>query len=150
MGHRVFILDDSCEFVVDNLHEAQAVHIVPKNQNGTDDPRNGLTLCRAHHWAFDTGLFTLAHDYTVVLSPLVRRADIRKFEMVSLEGQAAASTSTRSYSSSSHCHRVASGACVSGVTSPPALPPDKRAAPAASPEFLSGEGSGVLPRRSMH
>lgn len=73
--------------MVDTLHEAQAAHIVPKNKNGTDDPRNGLTLCRAHHWAFDTGLFTLASDYTVVLSPLVRRADIRKFEMVSLEGQ---------------------------------------------------------------
>ncbi len=78
-----------CEmkFVVDNLHEAQAAHIVPKNQNGTDDPRNGLTLCRAHHWAFDAGLFTLAPDYTVVLSPLVQRATIRKFEMVSLAGQ---------------------------------------------------------------
>ncbi len=69
------------KFVVDNLHEAQAAHIVPKNKNGTDDPRNGLTLCRAHHWAFDAGLFTLTSDYTVVLSPLVRRADIRKLDM---------------------------------------------------------------------
>jgi hypothetical protein len=43
------------KFVVDRLHEAQAGHIVPKNKNGTDDPRNGLTLCRAHHWAFDAG-----------------------------------------------------------------------------------------------
>jgi hypothetical protein len=53
-----------CEmkFVVDNLHEAQAAHIVPKNKNGTDDPRNGLTLCRAHHWALDAGLFTLTPD----------------------------------------------------------------------------------------
>jgi len=32
-------------------------------------------------------LFTLASDYTVVLSPLVRRADIRKFEMMSLNGK---------------------------------------------------------------
>jgi hypothetical protein len=32
-------------------------------------------------------LFTLASDYTVVLSPLVRRADVRKFEMISLEGK---------------------------------------------------------------
>jgi hypothetical protein len=76
------------KFVVDRLHEAQAGHIVPKNKNGTDDPRNGLTLCRAHHWAFDAGLFTLASDYTVVVSPLVERADSRKFEMASLAGQA--------------------------------------------------------------
>ena len=57
---------------------------MPKNKNGTDDPRNGLTLCRAHHWAFDAGLFTLTSDYTVVVSPLVQRADSRKFEMLSL------------------------------------------------------------------
>ncbi len=78
-----------CEmkFVVDNLHEAQAAHIVPKNKNGTDDPRNGLTLCRAHHWAFDAGLFTLTPDYVIVVSPLVQRADSRKFEMLSLDGK---------------------------------------------------------------
>jgi putative restriction endonuclease len=75
------------KFVVDNLHEAQAAHIVPKNRNGTDDPRNGLTLCRAHHWAFDSGLFTLTTDHTIVVSPLVQRADSRKFEMLSLDGQ---------------------------------------------------------------
>ena len=75
------------KFVVDHLHEAQAAHIVPKNKNGTDDPRNGLTLCRAHHWAFDVGLFTLTSDYTVQLSPIVQRADIRKLEMQALEGQ---------------------------------------------------------------
>ncbi len=51
-----------CEmkFTLDNLFEAQAAHIVPKHRNGTDDPRNGLTLCRTHHWAFDQGLFTLS------------------------------------------------------------------------------------------
>ncbi len=75
------------KFVVDDLHEAQAAHIVPKNKNGTDDPRNGLTLCRAHHWAFDTGLFTLTTDYSIVVSPLVRRADSRKFELLSLDQQ---------------------------------------------------------------
>ena len=79
-----------CEmkFVVDKLHEAQAAHIVPKNKNGTDDPRNGLTLCRAHHWALDAGLFTLTSDYIIVVSSLVRRADSRKFELLSLAGQA--------------------------------------------------------------
>ena len=45
-------------------------------------------LCSAYHWAFDAGLFTLASDYTVVVSPLVERADSHKFEMASLAGQA--------------------------------------------------------------
>ena len=69
---------------------------------------DGFSYC-PHHWAFDTGLFTLAHDYTVVLSPLVRRADIRKFEMVSLEGKPLHQPQrevTRTYASS-HRHRVA-------------------------------------------
>ncbi len=60
---------------------------MPENKNGTDDPRNGLTLCRAHHWACDAGLFTLTSDYTVQLSPLMQRADIRKLEMQALAGQ---------------------------------------------------------------
>jgi hypothetical protein len=36
---------------------------------------------------FDEGLFTLTPDYTVLLSPLVQRADIRKLDMQSLAGQ---------------------------------------------------------------
>ena len=38
-----------CEmkFKVDDLYEAQAAHSVPKRRSGTDDPRNGLALCRA-------------------------------------------------------------------------------------------------------
>jgi putative restriction endonuclease len=75
------------KFKLGDLHEAQAAHIVPKNKNGTDDPRNGLTLCRAHHWAFDAGLFTLTPEYTIVVSSLVQRADTRKFELLSLNQQ---------------------------------------------------------------
>jgi hypothetical protein len=36
-----------------------AVHLVPKSENGTDDPRNGLPLCALHHRAFDRNLFTI-------------------------------------------------------------------------------------------
>jgi predicted restriction endonuclease len=39
-------------------------------------------LCRAHHWALDAGLFTLTADYAIVVSPLVQRADSRKFELL--------------------------------------------------------------------
>lgn len=41
------------------LFEAEAAHIVPVSAEGTDDVRNALTLCRAHHWAFDTGLWAV-------------------------------------------------------------------------------------------
>ncbi len=40
-----------------------------------------------HHWALDAGLFTLTSDYAIVVSPLARRADSRKFELLSLDGK---------------------------------------------------------------
>ena len=36
-----------------------AAHIYPKENNGSDDPRNGLILCASHHRAFDAGLFKI-------------------------------------------------------------------------------------------
>ncbi len=37
----------------DPISEPEAAHIVPVSMKGSDDLRNGLCLCRAHHWAFD-------------------------------------------------------------------------------------------------
>lgn len=36
-----------------------AAHLVPKKENGTDDPRNGIVLCVLHHRALDAGLFCI-------------------------------------------------------------------------------------------
>jgi hypothetical protein len=46
-----------------------AAHIVPKSEGGPDDLRNGLCLCKNHHWAFDQGLFTITNDLTVEVHP---------------------------------------------------------------------------------
>jgi hypothetical protein len=75
-----------CEmkFRLGNLFEATAAHIVPKRKSGTDDPRNGLALCRTHHWAFDVGLFSLSDDYEVILSPVLNQADARNFTLLDL------------------------------------------------------------------
>lgn len=35
----------------------QAAHLVPKERQGSDDPRNGLVFCANHHLAFDANLF---------------------------------------------------------------------------------------------
>lgn len=37
----------------------QAAHLVPKEHQGSDDPRNGLVLCANHHLAFDSNLFSI-------------------------------------------------------------------------------------------
>jgi len=78
-----------CEmkFRLDNLVEATAAHIVPKRQQGTDDPRNGLALCHTHHWAFDAGVFSLNDGYEMILSPIVERAEQRNFGLLELRGK---------------------------------------------------------------
>ena len=30
---------------------------------------NGISLCKSHHWAFDTGLIAVDEDYQVIVSP---------------------------------------------------------------------------------
>jgi hypothetical protein len=75
-----------CEmkFRLAELVEATAAHIVPKHKKGTDDPRNGLALCRTHHWAFDVGIFSLDDDYRVLMSPKAEQAETRNFGLLSL------------------------------------------------------------------
>ncbi len=47
------------------VSELEAAHIRPVDQQGPDDPRNGMSLCRRHHWAFDHGFFTISDKETV-------------------------------------------------------------------------------------
>jgi putative restriction endonuclease len=42
-----------CRFALD------AAHLRPKEDDGSDDPRNGLVFCPTHHRAFDSGLFAI-------------------------------------------------------------------------------------------
>lgn len=50
-----------------NAFEVEGAHIVPRSNRGCDDARNGLALCRTHHWAFDNGLFGASPDYTIIV-----------------------------------------------------------------------------------
>ncbi len=46
-----------------------AAHIRPFAQFHDNHPSNGLSLCLNHHWAFDRGGFSIADDYTLLVSP---------------------------------------------------------------------------------
>lgn len=46
-----------------------AAHIMPFSLFHNDDPRNGVALCKNHHWGFDAGWFTVTHEYKVLVSP---------------------------------------------------------------------------------
>ena len=51
---------------IKNKHMLDAAHIVPVDEDGTDDPRNGLVLCKNHHAAFDRNLFKInPDDYSI-------------------------------------------------------------------------------------
>jgi putative restriction endonuclease len=56
---------------VTGLCEVEAAHIVPRGLKGADDARNGLALCRSHHWAFDRGMFGVDSYLKVVVPPQV-------------------------------------------------------------------------------
>ncbi|PWU08162.1 MAG: hypothetical protein C5B51_08315 [Terriglobia bacterium] len=43
-----------------------AAHLCPKEENGSDDPRNGLVLCALHHRAFDAKLFVVDPETTKI------------------------------------------------------------------------------------
>ena len=64
--------------------EIEAAHIVPRSLKGADDARNGLALCRSHHWAFDRGLFGVKSDGQIVIpskvSNLAQNAHLVVFE----------------------------------------------------------------------
>ncbi|MDR3109218.1 MAG: HNH endonuclease [Planctomycetaceae bacterium] len=53
--------------------EVEAAHIVPHSANGRDDVLNGIALCRLHHWAFDTGWFSLSNDCKIIVSSQITR-----------------------------------------------------------------------------
>jgi len=48
-----------------------AAHIVPFSKSNNDDIRNGVSLCKNHHWCFDRGLVGVDEDYRVIVSSLV-------------------------------------------------------------------------------
>ncbi len=53
--------------------EVQSAHIYPKEKNGADDLRNGIALCRLHHWAFDEGLLAISDDLTLLVNNAITK-----------------------------------------------------------------------------
>ena len=49
----------------------EAAHIIPWSIAYNNDIRNGISLCKLHHWAFDKGLISLSKTYKVLVSPLM-------------------------------------------------------------------------------
>lgn len=64
----------------DGTPEVEAAHIYPRSENGRDDVRNGIALCRLHHWAFDTGWIELTTDYKITVLEEPDREEYQEFK----------------------------------------------------------------------
>ncbi len=53
--------------------ELDAAHIVPRSRLGSDDSRNGIALCKRHHWAFDGGLFGIGNQREIIVPYVVKK-----------------------------------------------------------------------------
>ncbi len=51
----------------DGKPKVQSAHIFPRGLDGRDDARNGLCLCRRHHWALDAGWISMDDDYKILV-----------------------------------------------------------------------------------
>lgn len=56
---------------MDGESATDAAHIIPFRISQNDDVRNGISLCKLHHWSFDKGLISLSRTYQVLVSPLM-------------------------------------------------------------------------------
>jgi putative restriction endonuclease len=57
---------------IENSSVIDAAHILPFYEFHNDDPRNGLALCKNHHWGFDIGAWSLTDEYTIVVAPKLK------------------------------------------------------------------------------
>jgi len=74
-------------------YEVQSAHIYPKSEDGSDDLRNGLCVCRMHHWALDVGWVSLSDDHTVLVRPgLPESVDYVVFDETAILGPLALQT----------------------------------------------------------
>jgi putative restriction endonuclease len=50
-----------------------AAHILPFSHFQNDDIRNGMALCKTHHWLFDKGLMSVDPHYRVIVSKTIEK-----------------------------------------------------------------------------
>lgn len=65
----------------------EAAHIIPFKVSGNDDVRNGISLCKLHHWAFDSGLISLSRNYEVIVSELLSERGPTEWLLTTLRGK---------------------------------------------------------------
>src|SRR5690606_2532246 len=85
--HLIELYDGTCSVCQTALRtptgkvEMEGAHVVPRTLGGANDARNGLGLCRRHHWAFDRGLFGIDANRKILVpnetTDIVQNAELR-------------------------------------------------------------------------
>ena len=76
-----------CELQIltlDGKSVTEAAHIIPFDKSKNDDVRNGVSLCRLHHWGFDNGLISFTDAYKVIVSELMAEKGPSEWKFVNL------------------------------------------------------------------
>ncbi len=69
----------------DGNPEVEAAHIYPLSEGGRNDVRNGIALCKLHHWAFDSGWLSFTDDHEIMVAEAPDKNGYH--ELKRLEGQ---------------------------------------------------------------
>ena len=72
---------------LDGESVTEAAHIIPFNVSGNNDVRNGISLCRLHHWSFDRGLISVDRNYQVIVSELMLERGPTEWLLTTLRGK---------------------------------------------------------------
>ncbi len=65
----------------------EAAHIIPFRRSNNDDVRNGISLCKLHHWAFDRYLISIDRSYKVIVSELMTEKGPTEWLLKSMHGK---------------------------------------------------------------
>lgn len=65
--------------------EVEAAHVYPHSEGGSDDIRNGVALCKLHHWAFDSGWLSLTNNHEIIVAKASNKNGYHEFKQI--EGQ---------------------------------------------------------------
>ena len=74
---------------IDGKSITDAAHIAPFHKFHNDDLRNGISLCKSHHWAFDEGLISLDflnNAYKIIISPIISQCESSEWLFTKLKG----------------------------------------------------------------
>jgi putative restriction endonuclease len=69
----------------DGNPEVEAAHIYPHSEGGSDDIRNGIALCKFHHWAFDSGWLSFTDNHEIIVAEATDKNGYH--ELKQLEGR---------------------------------------------------------------